>query len=60
MALGWNEVKERALRFSKEWEDASNEESEAMQLLTITGVTHNNPANSLLESPCKKNKLLNL
>jgi len=33
MALGWNEIKERAVRFSKEWENASNEEAEAKQFL---------------------------
>ena len=33
MALGWNEVKERAVRFSKEWEDAFNEEADAKQFL---------------------------
>jgi len=27
MALGWNEVKERAVRFSKEWKDAYKEEN---------------------------------
>ena len=25
MALGWNEVKERAVRFYKEWKDTLNE-----------------------------------
>ena len=29
MALGWNEIKERAVKFSKEWIDTSNEEAEA-------------------------------
>jgi hypothetical protein len=29
MALGWNEIKERAVRFSKEWENAFNEDAEA-------------------------------
>ena len=33
MALGWNEVKERAVRFSKEWKDAFNEEADAKQFL---------------------------
>jgi hypothetical protein len=33
MVLGWNEVKERAVQFSKEWENASNEEAEAKQFL---------------------------
>jgi hypothetical protein len=33
MALGWNEVKERAVQFSKEWKDAFNEEADAKQFL---------------------------
>jgi hypothetical protein len=33
MALGWNEIKERAVRFSKEWKDAFNEEADAKQFL---------------------------
>lgn len=33
MALGWNEVKERAIHFSKEWEDAYNEEADSKQFL---------------------------
>ena len=33
MALGWNEVKERAVHFSKEWENAFNEEADAKQFL---------------------------
>jgi len=31
MALGWNEIKERAVRFSKEWQHAFNEELDAKQ-----------------------------
>lgn len=33
MPLSWNEIKERALRFSKEFENACNEEAEAQQFL---------------------------
>ena len=33
MALGWNEIKERAIRFSKEWADTSNEEADAKPFL---------------------------
>ena len=29
MALSWNEIKDRALNFSKEWADTSNEEADA-------------------------------
>jgi hypothetical protein len=27
MALSWNEIKDRALKFSKEWADTANEEA---------------------------------
>lgn len=33
MALSWNEIKERAVQFSKEWADASNEDAEAKSFL---------------------------
>ncbi len=33
MALGWNEIKERAIKFSKEWEDACNEEADSQSFL---------------------------
>lgn len=33
MALGWNEIKERAVKFSKEWENTSNEEADAKPFL---------------------------
>jgi type II restriction/modification system DNA methylase subunit YeeA len=33
VALGWNEIKDRAVRFSKEWERAFNEEAEAQSFL---------------------------
>lgn len=33
MALGWNEIKDRALNFSKEWADTSNEEADAKPFL---------------------------
>ena len=33
MSLSWNEIKERAARFSKEWENAYNEEAEAKSFL---------------------------
>lgn len=33
MALSWNEIKERAIAFSKKWEDATNEDSEAKPFL---------------------------
>ncbi len=33
MALSWNEIRDRALRFSKEWENTSNEEADAKPFL---------------------------
>jgi hypothetical protein len=33
MALGWNEIKERAVVFSKEWENTSSEDAEAKSFL---------------------------
>ena len=33
MALGWNEIKERAVKFSKEWENTSNENADAKPFL---------------------------
>lgn len=43
MALSWNEIKERAVAFSKEWENEANEEAEAKPfleaLLNVFGIT---------------------
>lgn len=43
MALSWNEIKDRAVAFSKEWEDTFNEEAEAKPFLeaffNIFGIT---------------------
>src|SRR5665647_1886251 len=33
MALGWNEIKERAVKFSKEWAGTCNEEADAKPFL---------------------------
>jgi len=33
MALSWNEIKERAIKFSREWADASHEEADAKPFL---------------------------
>jgi len=33
MALSWNEIKDRALKFSKEWAETSNEEADAKPFL---------------------------
>lgn len=43
MALSWNEIKDRAVTFSKEWEDTYNEEADAKPFLeaffNIFGIT---------------------
>lgn len=43
MPLSWNEIKSRALAFSKEWKDAGNEDSEAkpflIDFLNIFGIS---------------------
>lgn len=33
MALSWNEIKDRALKFSKEWKGTENEEADAKPFL---------------------------
>ena len=33
MALSWNEIKERAVTFSKEWENTESEDAEAKPFL---------------------------
>ena len=33
MALSWNEIKDRALQFSKEWADTAREEADAKPFL---------------------------
>ena len=44
MALNWNEIKTRAVAFSKEWENASNEDAEAQSFtvafLNVFGITN--------------------
>ena len=43
MTLSWNEIKDRALNFSKEWADTSNEEADAKPFLVeffkVFGIT---------------------
>ncbi|MFC6267488.1 class I SAM-dependent DNA methyltransferase [Frigoriflavimonas asaccharolytica] len=43
MALSWNEIKDRALQFSKEWADTSNEEADAkpflVEFFNVFGIT---------------------
>ncbi len=44
MALGWNEIKERAVKFSKEWEDTVNEDADAkpflVEFFNVFGISH--------------------
>jgi len=44
MPLSWNEIKSRALKFSKEWSDAANEDSQAKPFLIsffeVFGITN--------------------
>jgi hypothetical protein len=43
MALSWNEIKDRALKFAKEWADTSNEEADAkpflVEFFNVFGIT---------------------
>ncbi len=43
MALGWNEIKERAIKFSNEWKEAHNEEADAkpflVEFFNVFGIT---------------------
>ncbi len=44
MILSWNEIKDRALKFSKEWADTSNEEADAkpflVEFFNVFGISH--------------------
>jgi hypothetical protein len=57
MALSWNEIKDRALQFSKEWADGSNEEADAKHFLVdffnVFGIKRKSVA--LFEHKVKKN-----
>jgi hypothetical protein len=56
MALSWNEIKDRALNFSKEWADTSNEEADAkpflVEFFNVFGI--NNKRVSTFEQRVKK------
>jgi hypothetical protein len=67
MVLNWNEIKSRALLFSKTWADASNEDSQAkpfwIDFFEIFGITNKRVAflfdlyqriTSLLPAPAAK------
>jgi len=38
MSLSWNEIRNRALAFSREWEGESSEDAEAKSFLSVFGV----------------------
>ena len=56
MPLSWNEIKDRALAFSREWADAVSEDAEAQsfwdQFFAVFGVTRRRVAS--FEAPVKK------
>jgi len=56
MALSWNEIKDRAIRFSREWEGESSEKAEARtfwdQFFDVFGVSRRKIAS--FEKPVKK------
>lgn len=56
MPLSWNEIKDRAMRFSKEWQDASSEKAEAQSFwnafFEIFGVKRRTVAS--FEAPVRK------
>jgi type I restriction-modification system DNA methylase subunit len=56
MALSWNEIKDRALKFSKEWADESREHAEAKSFwddfFNVFGITRRRVAT--FEEPVKK------
>ena len=49
MALSWNEIKERAVTFSKEWADACNEEADSkpflIEFFNVFGISQRRVAN---------------
>ena len=56
MALSWNEIKDRAVAFSKEWQDTTREEAEAkpflIEFFNVFGVNRKKVAT--FEEPVKK------
>ena len=56
MALGWNEIRDRALNFSKEWADTSNEEADPkpflVEFFNVFGIS--NKRVSIFEHRVKK------
>ena len=47
MALGWNEIKDRAVKFAREWTDTSNEEADAQAVLDARAVFQNPSRDSI-------------
>ena len=56
MPLSWNEIKDRALKFSQEWADEASEDAEAKSFwdafFTVFGVSRRRVAT--FEQPVKK------
>jgi hypothetical protein len=56
MPLSWNEIKDRAIRFSKDWEDVSSEDAEAKtfwdEFFNVFGVSRRKVAS--FEKPVKR------
>ena len=56
MALSWNEIKDRAIRFSKEWESEISEKAEAQtfwdQFFDVFGISRRKIAS--FEKPVQK------
>ena len=56
MPLSWNEIKSRAIKFSKEWENVSSEKAEAKtfwdEFFDVFGITRRRVAS--FEEPVKK------
>ena len=48
MPLSWNEIRSRAITFSKEWETAESEDSQAKtfwdEFFNVFGITRRRPA----------------
>lgn len=59
MALSWNEIKDRALNFSKEWADTANEEADAkpflVEFFNVFGISRKRVATFSLKKKLKNN-----
>lgn len=63
MALSWNEIRDRALTFSKEWADTSNEDADAkpflVEFFSVFGVSRKKVWASLKDPDHSQNTLRN-